>query len=349
MSSGAYIGRIETYSKPEAGVLAHVKWFSDFSYADRPLRLAEAVTPLVGAMLALSAVVIGVLVLLDQRLARTPRYVSVNAWLESKRDESMTVLRIAAAASLLLAWQAGILLVPELAIGDGPLGWLQFVLVLLLLLPRTVPVAGAGIIALYAVGVAYFGVFHMLDYVVYLGVGYALMVSRSSSERVRGTGIPALYVSVGFSLCWVALEKIIYPQWGLHVLGEHPQLTLGFDLQFFLVGAAFVEFSLGYLLMIGLLERPLALTITLVFFTTTMIFGKVEVIGHTLIHGALIVFLLEGPGRVYAAPIRFHTRTPLRVAFAAVNFVILFALLSLPYSWGAWQRYEKSAAQIEQR
>jgi hypothetical protein len=319
--------------------LAHVKWFSKFSYHDKPLTLGEAATPLVIGLALFSALVIACLVPLDRALARTGGYQRINGWLEARSSESLTVLRIAAGASLLLAWQAGFLLVPELKAGDGVLGWSQFAIVLLLLFPRTVPVAGAGLLALYAIGIAHFGAFHMLDYLVYAGVGVALIVMRAANERVRGVGIPVLYLTVGFSLCWVALEKIIYPQWGLYVLEQHPQLAMGFDLRFFLAGAAFVELSLGYLLIIGLLERPLALTITLVFFTTTMIFGKLEVIGHTLIHGALIVFLLEGPGKVYAPPIRLHSRMPLRVAFAAVNFLLLVSLLIVPYAWGAWRAY----------
>lgn len=113
----------------------------------------------------------------------------------------------------------------------------------------------------------------------------------------------------------------------MYVLEQNPQLALGFDLRFFLFAAAFLEFSLGYLLIIGLLERPLALTITLVF-------GKLEVIGHTLIHGALVVFLLEGPGSVYKAPVRIHERIGLRAAFASVNFVLLLAVLMVPYARG---------------
>jgi hypothetical protein len=202
-------------------------------------------------------------------------------------------------------------------------------------LSRTVPIAGGGLILLYAIGLARFGAFHMLDYLLYAGAGYYLLVSNSRDPRVRGTGIPALFLTVGFSLCWVALEKIVYPQWGLYVLEQNPQLALGLDLRFFLLAAAFVEFSLGYLLIIGLLERPLALTITLVFFTTTLVFGKLEVIGHTLIHGALIVFLLEGPGSVYKPPVRIHERIGLRAAFASVNFVLLLAILLVPYVRGA--------------
>jgi hypothetical protein len=252
-------------------------------------------------------------------------------------------MRIAAGAVLLLSWQADALLVPELGIGAAWIGWYQFLLALLLLFRRTVPIAGAGLILLYAIGLARFGAFHMLDYLLYAGAGYYLLVSNAGNPRVRGTGIPALFLTVGFSLCWVALEKIVYPQWGLYVLEQNPQLALGFDLRFFLLAAAFVEFSLGYLLIIGLLERPLALTITLVFFTTTLIFGKLEVIGHTLIHGALIVFLLEGPGSVYKAPVRIHERIGLRAAFASVNFVLLLAILLVPYASGAMRLHRGHA------
>jgi len=88
------------------------------------------------------------------------------------------------------------------------------------------------------------------------------------------------------------------------------------------------------------LGRPLGLIVTLVFFTTTMVFGKVEVIGHTHLHAALIVFLLNGPGRIYPAPIDIHNRMTWRVAFAAVNFVLLLAIFLGLYSFGANATYE---------
>ena len=96
-----------------------------------------------------------------------------------------------------------------------------------------------------------------------------------------------LYATVGFSLCWVGLEKLVYPAWSLYLLEQHPQLALGFPPDFFLMGAAFVELALGYLLLIGLFGRPLALVITVVFLMTTLVFGKLEVIGHTPLHAAL--------------------------------------------------------------
>jgi hypothetical protein len=200
--------------------------------------------------------------------------------------------------------------------------------------------AGAGVLALYLFAIFQYGMFHMLDHLLFAGAGYFLMVSQSENDAVRESRLPALYATVGFSLCWLAIEKIIYPQWALYILEQNPQLTLGLDVDFFLMSAAFVEFALGYLLIICLLQRPLALVITLVFFSTTLVFGKVEVIGHTLAHGALIVFLLEGPGRLYKAPITFHNRMSLRAAFGAVNFTLLLAILLSAYSWGAWHKYE---------
>jgi uncharacterized membrane protein YphA (DoxX/SURF4 family) len=221
-------------------------------------------------------------------------------------------------------------------------GWLQFAVAALLLFRATTPIAGLGVLLLYVIGVIQFGAFYMLDYFLFVGVGVYLLVSDAPNVRIRGLRIPALYFTVGFSLFWVGLEKIIYPQWGLYILEQNPQLALGLDTRFFLTAAAFVELSLGYLLIIGLLERPIALAITLVFFTTTLVFGKTEVIGHTIIHAALLVFLLEGPGRVYPAPINIHRRLWLRVAFASVNFLLVLIVLIVPYSAVAQLEYEQA-------
>lgn len=325
----------------QTAAFAHVKWFSDFSFTDQPLHLSEAVNTTFILLALLSMVVIGMMVYLDRRMMQATWYKRTNNWLKSQSKHSLTVIRVAAGAVLLLSWQADAMLVPELSIASAWVGWFQFILAFLLLFRETVPLAGLGLIALYTFGIYEFGIFHMLDYPMYAGVGYYLLVIDSSNERIRGTALPALYLTVGFSLCWVALEKIIYPQWGLYVLQQHPQLTMGFDPDFFLIGAAFVEFSLGYLLIICLLQRPLALVITLVFFTTTLFFGKVEVIGHTLIHGALIVFLFEGPGTIYNAPVTFHKNLKLRTAFTSVNFGLLLAILLTAYTFSAWEQYEE--------
>lgn len=321
-------------------VSAHVKWFSNFSFADPPRPLSAILNPTVIGLAIFSAIVIGVLVPIDLRLAQVSWYQRINQWLESYSDEALLIMRVGTGAVMLMVWQADALLAPELGIPAPWLGWVQFIIALLLLFRTTTPIAGVGVIALYFVAMSQYGLFHMLDYVHYLGVGAYLLVTTAQNPRISGLGLPALYLGVGFSLCWVALEKLVYPEWGLYILQNQPQLTMGFDPSFFLTGAAFVELSLGFLLIICLLQRPLALVITLVFFTTTTFFGKTEVIGHTLLHAALLVFLVEGPGRFYKAPITFHERTPLRIAFASVNFLLLVGILLIAYTYVANQEYQ---------
>lgn len=326
-----------------AVAFAHVKWFSHFTYADRPRTLGEVLTPTFLALAALSTVTIGALAFVDPWLRATRLGKRLDAWLEGYRSESGVVLRVGAGATMLMAWQAGTLLAPELPALNGALGWAQFVVVLLLLVPQTVPWAGALLAALWLYAAASFGAFHLLDYAFYLGIAFALLVSRARSEKLRALGLPALYLSVGFSLFWVALEKLVYPEWALYVLSQHPALAMGFPLEFFLVGAAFVELSLGHLLILGLLGRTLALTITVVFMITSSVFGgKLEIMGHTPVHAALLVFILEGAGHAYRPPFLAPKRVVNRALLSAGSFVALLVVLLFAYRAGAFYKYESA-------
>jgi len=311
---------------------AHVKWFAAWSFDDSPVTLGDILTPIFLGLAALTVAGLVIAVFIDHRLRDSRLYQRIEGWFDGRREFAPLVLRIGLGMTLVLAWADDRLLTPDLALSHPVWGWIQFGLALLLIFPRATAIAGAGTLGLYVVGIVEHGAFYMLDYFIFVGVGVYLMTVYAKNPRLHSLRIPALYFGVGFSLMWVAIEKIIYPQWGLGVLAANPQLTLGLDANFFLLSAGFVELALGYLLIIGLLERPLAVVITLVFFTTTLVFGKVEVIGHTIIHAALIVFLLEGTSRsLYPAPINIHRTIPWRMGFAAVNFVLLLAALIVPY------------------
>lgn len=318
---------------------AHVKWFSDFSFQHAPRGLESVVGPSFLALALLSVVAVALLVPLERRLEQVERYRDLNRWLAARAPQSRLVMRIGTGMVLLLAWQADIVLVPDLAIQAPWEGWLQFFLAGFLLFEVTSALAGAGLLFLFALGASRAGLYHMLDYLLVIGVGYYLIATGSRHARLAASGLPALYLTVGFSLCWVALEKLVWPAWGISVLRENPELTLGLDPAFFLTAAAFIEFTLGYLLIINLLQRPMALVITLTFFLTTVVFGKTEVIGHTLIHASLIVFILEGPGAVFRPPIALHRKLGLRTAFAAVNLALLLAILLPIYAMGADARH----------
>lgn len=323
---------------------AHVKWFAEFSFLDQPLSFQDALTPLLIGFTIASAIAMTATVFIDTKLEELSLYKRIREWLDGQRDQGTLILRIAMGATFLLSWQADTLLAPYLEV-QALIGWVQFILLLLLLFPQTTPLAGLGTIILWLVGVQTFGVFYMLDYIAFVGIGTWLLLSQAKSENTRELGIPALYFTVGFALAWLAMEKVIYPDWGYDILSQIPEYTFGLPQDFFLIAAAFVEFTLGYLLIIGLLGRPLSLVITLVFFSTTIIFGKVEIIGHTHIHAALLVFLLYGPGKHYPAPIDIHHKISWRMAFAAVNYVVLLFLFLWIFTFGAQASYQHAVSE----
>ncbi len=310
---------------------AHVKWFSRSS-DPTIISFTNFNTQSFWFLLVLSVVALALVVYLDRILESWKPFVRFNTYLESYGNHADVILRVFTGAALLLSWQAGAMIAPELQANDL-VGWIQFFLSLCLLTAATTPIAGIGMIALYLYGISSYGIFHMLDYLVYPAIGYFLIMTVIKNQKLAQTKIPVLYFGLGFSLLWAALEKLYFPHWGLDVLRQQPNLSMGLPHDFFLMACAFIELCLGYLLIIGLLQRPLSIIITLVFVTTSAFFGKTEVIGHTILHGALLVFAVLGPGSYYPTPIKFHHRLVLRSAFATLNFVLLVGFLGVIYYW----------------
>jgi hypothetical protein len=325
--------------------LAHVKWFSNYDFQQAPLQLSDLNHPTFWGLFLLSLVCLPLLVWSDIWAEKSKIYQHVTNYLDQYSEQGPVIMRVAMGAVLLMSWQGNTIIAPDLAISSPMWGWIQFGLALLLLFKETTVITGLGMVAIYFIGLYNHGLFHMLDYVVYPAVGVYLAVSYSKNIRLRNLDLPVLYSGLGFSLCWVAFEKLFYPFWGLSVLAKAPGLTMGLNHEFFLMSCAFIEFSLGFLLIICLLHRPLAIIVTLTFFTSTCFFGKTEIIGHTILHGALLVFIVKGPGHYYQAPIRWHKSPWMRSLFAVINFIILFAVMAFPYQMLANRASAESKAQ----
>ena len=86
--------------------LAHVKWFSDFSYDDVPLTLTQVMSPTFLWLAGLSALAMGLLVVLDDRLQDLPGYRGIDQWLRNRSSQSGVILRAGMAAVLLLSGTA---------------------------------------------------------------------------------------------------------------------------------------------------------------------------------------------------------------------------------------------------
>ena len=136
---------------------------------------------------------------------------------------------------------------------------------------------------------------------------------------------------------------------GFYVVGQvndRVRLALGLEPEFFVCAAALIEISLGFMIMVCLQERLLALTITLVFVLTTMVFGRAELVGHTIIHTILIVFLFAGPGKA-TPPLHWIHRLSARIPATAFAFLLLLATLMIPYTFGASIVYQKAQPKSE--
>src|SRR5690606_5525008 len=125
---GMLIGALLVPAVP-ASAVAHVKWFSDFSFAEPPRSIGELMGPTFIALLLRSGVVVGALVPVERWLGERRWYTRVNDWLEGRADSSRLVMRVGAGMVLLLAWQADIVLIPDLPLPAPWVGWFQFLLV----------------------------------------------------------------------------------------------------------------------------------------------------------------------------------------------------------------------------
>lgn len=318
---------------------AHVKWFSEFSYNDRPNAFADLLTPAFFWLALLSMAVIAVMVMVEQWISHHEGPRRLDAWLSGKSKHSLAIMRLGIGATLLWSWQAGTIMAPDLVTESETVLWLEFLTACLLIFRKTIPLAGVGVLALFGFAVRDYGIFYMLDYLMFAGIAYYFMVAQATRESLQRTALPALYATVGFCLIWLGIEKLVYPSWAKFLLEQHPVLALGLDHDFFVRGAAFVEISLGFMIMACLQQRLLALFITLLFFLTTLVFGREEVVGHTMIHAVLIVFLISGAGRA-VPPLDWLPRQGLHAPVAAIGFAFFLGTLMIPYVEGAKLRHQ---------
>src|SRR5262249_20241357 len=155
------------------------------------------------------------------------------------------LLRSVAAVSFALLWaDGGLIITPELKASSIWLSAIQLLIPMYMFARATLPAAGAGIIVLYGYGVATYGLFHMLDYPVFVGLGVFFALSISQNARLQAFRFDLLRWTVACSLLWPSIEKFVYPGWVAPIAIAHPEVTLGFDVSTVVTAAGVVEFGL---------------------------------------------------------------------------------------------------------
>src|SRR5439155_12676344 len=156
------------------------------------------------------------------------------------------------------------------------------------------PLSGLGIVTLFGIAIFNYGLFHLLDYPIFLGAAaYFIFVgTRWSPFGVRPLDVVRYATAV--TLMWASVEKWAYPEWSFPLLIEHPGLTLGFNSEFYMRAAGVVEFTLAFaLLWTPLVRRCAAIVLAGMFISACFEFGKIDAIGHSAIIAVLFVIMSD--------------------------------------------------------
>jgi hypothetical protein len=282
--------------------LAHVKWFVNYNLAVPPRAAWSVVT---GAYflwfcLVLVPMMFGV-ALIDRYLTRRECLLYRHASRLTEKISPYFPLMLSTGVSAFFAavfvygcLGQSMLLTPELHTQQEWVCWIQLMLSVLVLFRRTMFVTGAGIVFLYGLGIAEYGLFHMLDYPIFLGVAIFLILESVYRGTKRDLGHAVLRVCAGVTLLWASIEKFAFPEWSFMLMAQHPGMTLGLNPEFYMVAAGFVEFCAAYLLITGLLSaRFAALGLLVLFVIAILPFGQIDAVGHSVIIVVLLMLALS--------------------------------------------------------
>ena len=79
---------------------------------------------------------------------------------------------------------------------------------------------------MYVAAALDYGIFHVLDYMIFLGIGYFLMTANSNSKSLIKSGFVVLFACTGLTLIWASVEKFAYPEWTNPLFEKTPQMLM---------------------------------------------------------------------------------------------------------------------------
>jgi hypothetical protein len=312
-------GLVETAS-------AHVKWFCAYNVAGQPRGLENVLCPNFELLIGVSilALMAGSLVewtflgaAMLRAMDRATRFIEENTEL---------IFRGGCVFFFVAIWAiGGMILTPELRTNSTAIGALQLAIAAGMASRRTMPLSAIGIFILFDIAIWNYGTFHLADYPIFLGVAVYIALKGAQTDFFGARPIDIVRWAAGVTLMWASIEKWAYPQWSFPLFIEHPNLTFGFDQEFFMQAAGAVEFALAFALMwTPLVRRVAAILLTSMFVSAVFEFGKVDLIGHTLIVVVLVGVAADSGGKTVLA--RYPWLLPVGYAGAVGVFLATYYL-----------------------
>lgn len=263
---------------------AHIKWFAkvELQQAPRaPWTLWQGGFDF--AWLAWAAMLVMLLVaLIDVTVTR--RLAGSDTRLNKAPENVLTSLRLGCAlffaANAASFHDVHVILTPELRTHSSWVPLMQWIIALTAVFGQG-RLAALGVLALFGQGMAQYGLFHMLDYLLFIGLALCLWWSEAR-PKLREHALLILRWTLGLSLLWGATEKWLYPEWTYPLLcGDGRTLLMGQTPDFFMKGAGFIEFCTAFAIIYGAVASRVACLVLIALMCAAMpMFGFIDVVGH---------------------------------------------------------------------
>lgn len=282
---------------------AHVKWFVEYDVSQPPTPIGEVLSGAFIKMFLVSAVGVYLFFLADRYIYEGGYLAEFDKKLKLFDNFANTIMRVAAGIFFLslfiwyLVYGTSFYLTPELRIAAVYVPWVHLVMALSVLSRRTTPLTGIGIFFMYVAAALDYGIFHLLDYMIFLGIGYYLTVANSGSKNLLKSGFVVLFACTGLTLIWASVEKFGYANWSISLLEDNPGMMMGMSPQRFMMVSGFMEFFITFILLgaVSVVGRLIALGLMSIFVLAVIQFGIVDAIGHLMIVAILFVLIVRGP------------------------------------------------------
>lgn len=318
---------------------AHVKWFAPYIVDAAPQPISATLTNVwfwtgIGLVLAFFlATLMLERTFVGRGIQSGLDRVSAPLW--SRADDFM---RVSIGGFFVAIFAVGgVYLTPDLKTDSEVISWAQLLIAMCVFSRRAMPIAAAGIIALWVVALREYDLFHLLDYLA-LGVAVAayLVLASTDDEKWRARRFMALRWGIAIALMWSSLEKFAYPEWFYPLVEEKPFLTFGMPRDVFIPMAGVAEFTMGFgLLWTALVRRLSAVALLMIFFTAVYPFGRIDLVGHALIMAALFLVAADPCREAKAVVVKMPNALPRFGSLASVPAGLAVALVMLVSGyWG---------------
>lgn len=318
---------------------AHVKWFAEYDTKQSPVELSSVFSvPYFWLIFVLSVGFIFFMVWADTRTITLNRYIDVIRYKTLKRlpvDVSYQILTLTLIIFFTSIWAiGGIIMTPELAHSSYLIQTIQVFIIAALMTRKTAKYAGLCIFILWFYAIKHYGLFHLADYMIFLGIAIFMLIGHKPSQfKTSSISFVILYFLISWTLQWASVEKWIYPNWSYPLLEDRPHLAMNLPKETFMIIAGFVEFTLAFLLIAltgtGFIVTTLALAG--IFLLAIVSFGKVDAIGHLGIIVCLYMMTLKGPCKLNYIFAKLHNNPIIRATKVTSIYFLSLAFFTTIY------------------